>query len=336
MTFRLTDSPHLVHVPPIDPSHALNVGPSSFENWDQMFGTDGILDFLLGPHDYRMLGPLVFPNGLGGTKDRPKTVRYHEPGAAFEHVVRRSGQALVDCLRFEKPGTANWLVQGLTVTEPSKASTIQAGARQVTVDGCLIDRPGMYAIRIRDANDCTIQRCVIRDSRPAPDGEGGFHDTVGIYVGNTRYPASGIQILDNEIYNVGDGIQTNDYVDAPFTDVAVTIDGNDLYLQPSRYIEGTNTTWDENAIDLKAGASEPESTWIKHNRMWGYRIGADPPGPECAFVFRRAARDPALRAQCSDRAQHHGRCAARYEGRGLEAGPTGRAAQHRAVPEPVL
>ncbi len=50
--------------------------------------------------------------------------------------------------------------------------------------------------------------------------------------------------------------------------------GNDIYLEPSRYIPDTGTTWDENAIDLKAGSDTPESTVIRKNRMWGFRRNA--------------------------------------------------------------
>lgn len=99
--------------------------------------------------------------------------------------------------------------------------------------------------------------------------------TVGIQVGNIRADVLGIKILDNEIYNVGDGIQLTDGPEAT-RPVEVLIDGNDIYLEPSRYVGQSNTTWDENAIDLKAGSDVPESTVIRGNRMWGFRRNAAP------------------------------------------------------------
>ena len=87
----------------------------------------------------------------------------------------------------------------------------------------------------------------------------------------------GIRILDNEIYNVGDGIQITPNDDHPLSPIEVLIEGNDMYLEPSRYDGDTNTTLDENAIDVKAGSDRPESTLIRHNRMWGMRRSARTP-----------------------------------------------------------
>jgi hypothetical protein len=51
----------------------------------------------------------------------------------------------------------------------------------------------------------------------------------------------------------------------------VLIEGNDIYLEPSRYIGDSNLSWDENAIDIKVGSDRPESTIVRTNRMWGFR-----------------------------------------------------------------
>jgi hypothetical protein len=164
------------------------------------------------------------------------------------------------------------------------------GASNITVDLCLIEYAEIYSLRIRHASHCTIQRCVIREAINNSNNHGPG-DSSGIQVGNIDADVLGVKILDNEIYNVGDCIQLTDSRDSPTRPVEVVIDGNDLYLEPSRYIDDTNTTWDENAIDLKAGSDTPESTVISNNRMWGFRRNAHPTAEGEVLVLQRFCRN---------------------------------------------
>ena len=125
-----------------------------------------------------------------------------------------------------------WLVQGLTVSEHTITSGTNQDAGNITIDYCLIEGFPQYGFRIRNTTDVTVQRCVIRDTTQTPG-----HDSTGVQVGSNRAdPVTGIKILDNEIYNVGDGIQVTDVQGgwrcSPFE---VLIEGNDIYLEPSRY-----------------------------------------------------------------------------------------------------
>jgi hypothetical protein len=283
----LTDSPSLVPVPPIDLGKAFMVeaNPSKYaKSWKTLFENNGAtLDFLLAPGDYRSWGPLEFDDQPGNTYGRPRTVRYYNPGVddtlhpAKRYPPTHLNAAQVDSLTFQRPATRNWLVQGLTANMHTLESGINQGAGNIagniTIDSCLIENFRMYGFRIRNTKDCTVQRCVIRESIQVE----GF-DSSGVQVGSTvAEPVTGIKILDNEIYNVGDGIQVTDYKLDPWLSFEVLIEGNDIYLERSRYIPGTNTTWDENAIDIKAGSDRPASTVIRSNRMWGIRRNAAVP-----------------------------------------------------------
>jgi hypothetical protein len=276
---QLEISPSLFPVPPIDPGNAVVLTDTSHASWTAMFrhrATAGKLDYLLTPGDYRSWGRLDFVNRAGNSARRPKTIRYHNPGFFGDdrvHPARRRNSALIDSVGFELPGTKNWLVHGLTIHSPTANSgvTVTQGASNITVDGCLIQSPRSYGVRIRHATNCIIQRCVIRDSIKE------VGDSTGIQVGNIDADVLGIRILDNEVYNVGDSIQLTDGP-TPTRLVEVLIEGNDLYLEPSRYIGDTNTTLDENAIDIKAASSKWGPTIIRNNRMWGFRRNAKPTG----------------------------------------------------------
>lgn len=290
MSVPLTNSPSLFAVPHITRQRAVRLTPEKYQrwwyrfwlpakeysSWKQLFEENADrLDYLLTPGDYRTLGPLNLDNQPGNTAARPKTIRYYNPGVNdTAHPVKRppiEGWARVSAIRFDGPSTRNWLVRGLTVSHPTDNSVIRGGAGNITVDFCLIEKGGEYLFRIRGASDCTIQRCVIRDTIQTFNVNGEPDDSTGIQIGRGEDDVLAIKILDNEIYNVGDGVQVTDDRDDPTRPFEVLIQGNDIYLEPSRYIDETNTTWDENAIDLKAGSDTPRSTIIRNNRMWGFR-----------------------------------------------------------------
>jgi hypothetical protein len=258
-----------------------------FGSWlDVLDAHDEVLDFLLEPGDYTDWGRLT-PRA-GGSQSRPRTIRYYGGGSeSARHPVKRSpgAQARIDSFLFEDEGVQDWLLHGLWIHSPSLNCSIQRGAGNITVDFCLIEYAFKYSVRIRDTANCTIQRCVIREAhniKPAeetddPEESDEIDDSSGVQIGSRKRGVSGIRILDNEIYNVGDGIQLTHSPDDPLLPIEAVIEGNDLYLESSRYLESPpNTTLDENAIDLKAGADAPSSTVIRRNRMWGMRFNAKP------------------------------------------------------------
>ena len=295
MPVPLRNSPSLVQIPPILRSKAVRLTPEKYQrwrlffwgpakeysSWKQMFEENADrLDYLLSPGDYRTLGPLVLEDHPGNTAARPKTIRYYNAGVDDAvHPVKRpatgTSSALVDGFRFDGATTRHWLLRGLTVSEPTKNTVIRGGAGSITVDFCLIEKDSRL-LRIRGSSDCTIQRCVVRDTIQPYNAEGEPVDSTGIQIDSLGVEVLAIKILDNEIYNVGDGIQTTPRDPDPAQRLEVVIEGNDIYLEQSRYIPGTETTLDENAIDLKAGSSDIRSTIVRKNRMWGFRRNARP------------------------------------------------------------
>jgi hypothetical protein len=265
----LTDSPDLVPVPAVEPDKAVVLDASLHGSWEDMFTAHPrALHYLLSPDNYEGWGPLKIPPSLGPASGRLRTIRYYNPRVHdHQHPVRRACHALVASLMLQGEHTNNWVVQGLTVSRPAADCAIEGGASNITVDFCLIDCPRVRGCRVRNVSHCTIQRCVIRESIQATEG-----DTVGIQVRqHTAAEMLGIKILDNEIYNVGDGIQLTAHKDDPLRPVEVLMEGNDIYLEPSRYLGDSEMTRDENAIDLKVGSDRPESTIVRKNRMWGFR-----------------------------------------------------------------
>jgi hypothetical protein len=289
MDVALTDSASLVAVPLVDEGNAVHLTHESYGSWAQMFDENPAqLDYLLAPGNYRPWGRLEIVNRPGNTGTRPKTIRY-DPGVGQPvHPVQRSTHVRIAEFLIAGADTQDWLLQGLTVSGPCHHPAISQGASNITIDMCLIEYVPTYCMRIRYASYCTVQRCVIREAINDRNNQGPG-DSVGIQIGNVDADVVGIRVLDNEIYNVGDGIQVTDGPE-PIRPVEVLIEGNDLYLEASRYIGDTNTTWDENAIDLKAGSDAPESTVIRGNRMWGMRRNAVPTARGEILVLQRYAR----------------------------------------------
>lgn len=280
-------SSRLRPIPDIDPLRNIEVTPpthsNKFTGWADLFASNrDVWDYLLKPGDYSTWGTLTIPH-QGGHFARPKTIRYHDPEVPQPpHPVNQPVERRVRIRSFKVASNAakDWLLQGLSSDgdrlpqDPGGGteSQVQEGPRNIVIDYCLFERHGRYSLRIREATDVSVQRCVIRNSIPLIVND-KVPDTTGVYVGGVRRHVRGIDILDNEIYNIGDGIQISDSnTEIMDWHYSVCIEGNDIYLDPSRYIEDMPLRVGENAIDVKQGSPEPASTVIRGNRLWGYRV----------------------------------------------------------------
>ena len=294
MVLLLSNSENLIAVPAIDLDNAVVLTPASYVDWATMFTANpSKTQFLLTPGDYMSWGTCIRLSKPGGTEGNPKIIRYYNPDDHDLHPVDRVGgnEALCDDFQFGNPTTTYWTVHGITTRGGAGNWLVYQGATNITFDYSLIEdkrkTENSYCIRIREATDWTIQRMVIRNfilDTPLPS------DSLGISVGNIDRSVLGGMILDCEIYNVGDAIQIEDGP-SYWKPVEMLIEGNDLYMDSTYHIGETNECWLENGIDLKAGSDTAESTVIRNNRIWGFRLNAGPTARGEGIVIQRYARN---------------------------------------------
>lgn len=285
MTIRLTDSPYLETLPPIDASHSLLLTPASYVSWAACLAANPtILDFLLQAGDYTAWGLCTLDGALyaDGVAGRRRTIRYYGADSAT-HPCRRSNEARVDAIKFQN-GADFWHIHGLTQRAPTADSTLTISSDNVLDFMLVEDSPRTYGFRnFGGSNRNTFQRNVIRNSTQVGQ------DTLGVQTFPSNGQAiTGVKILDNEIYNYGDGVGCSQNVANEFVAVDVLCEGNDMYITEDKYLpDGLSDA--ENAIDLKTG-SDTVQTVIRRNRCWGFRSnGTSATGD--AWVAHRAARN---------------------------------------------
>jgi hypothetical protein len=188
------------------------------------------------------------------------------------------------------------VIQGLTIQprDPATGSfvSILGGDRNV-LDGNLIDgssqrneapQRGLVIGSLQDdpAIRNSVQRNVIRSGNRSrlPLDYSAVAVAGSIYSGaNNDFN----EILDNEIYDWGDGVQLTGGSDC--NDVArprgTLIDGNDIYVTGAKRVDCADGSPDpdgqcscsENGIDVKADPGTDTRFWtrITNNRLWGFR-----------------------------------------------------------------
>jgi hypothetical protein len=154
-------------------------------------------------------------------------------------------------------------------------------------------------------SNITVQNSVLRNT---VQGSGDNHcvKLVGL--------STNVRFLDNEIYDcAGDGIQVGNATSGNIdVNEGVLIQGNDIYITPAMYTNGSGVKTPtgayacaENAIDVKgttaAADPVPEGKWMKilGNRMWGFRkpdttCGGTPNSYTQSVVFHNADADNIL------------------------------------------
>ncbi len=289
----LTPSTSLATVPAVDLSNAVVLTPASYASMTAMFAANATkAQYLFGPGDYTSWGPMLLTSKAGGSVGAPKVVRYYNPGVDDDkHPVDRSNEALIDGIQPSGTATTYWAFQGLTWRHPSVVTMVYGGAHDIVFDRCLAELCVIYSLRIRETTACTVQNCVLRNmgntTGTPPTGVG---DSTGIQVGSIDASVTGVRILDNQIYNCGDCIQSTDGP-SMWKPVEMFIEGNDLYHDSTYYIGTTNTEWLENGIDMKAGSDNPRGIEICNNRIWGMRHNAGPTAIGEAIVVQRFCRN---------------------------------------------
>ncbi len=274
-------------VPARDAANTVTVQPGDYASLAAAIAANPNKDIELVDADYTGWGTFAISNTAGGTADRPRLISYAGADAALPPWLR-SGQAKVGRITIQGAATTHWMLSGLTVAGKANESNVASGASGITIDR-LWDYGSLnqYGFRVRLATDVTFQRCLIVDPAVAL---GAGVEAIGIAVGNIVGDVTGIRILDTEIRNYSDSIQTNDSATTPWDMVEVLIDGCDLYITPVLYRAG-GLSVAENGIDLKAGSDTAYSTVIRNTRIWGFRRNDVPTDPGAAVTIHRYARN---------------------------------------------
>jgi hypothetical protein len=243
------------------------------------------------PGDYRGFGQIKL--NASGTASQRRYLRYDvQPGDA-PVAVQRSSRARFESLRIRGDW---WVVQGLTVQPLDPATTefvTVDGADHVLIDGMLVDGASQVnassqngiALEGMDGDPATfntVQRSVVRNGNRSnlPVDYHGILIRSGLEPGEHN---DGNAILDNEVYDWGDGIGIGGK-DPACTDTMQrgnVIDGNDSYVTPAKYVDcntgqadpGGECACAENGIEIKANAGPDPADWnrITNNRVWGQR-----------------------------------------------------------------
>ncbi len=263
-----------------------------YKSWRGLLAKNrNIRYFLISPGDYRKWGDLR--PAFSGTAKQPYVFRYYDPKSTqpydAPHPVKRKAQGKEAILeRFNLNGVSHWVIHGLTFRGNATERRGEIGglynifaseSNHNTLDFCLIEQVIKgNGVRIFNSSHNTIQRCVIRDKRGV-----SIADNIGVIVyASEGKKARNNRIVDNEIYNVTDGVQLVYHVNVgknvPITgEVPGTIiDNNDLYITRKLYRQknGEELACAEDGIDIKVGTNSirPEDkVRVTNNRIWGFR-----------------------------------------------------------------
>jgi hypothetical protein len=296
-TIALVPSPLLDPLPELGeagrPSAILR--PGDFTDWDGVFAAHpDAEDYLLEPGDYQAWGACVIDRA--NPPGRRRLIRFID--TAMRPWARTDNEAVTQGFQFTS-GAAHWAVHGLTLRGPGTPTCIvRPGAEHIVFDSLLAeDVDKVHTIRL-SGNHCTVQNCVIRRAW-APD-----HDASGVSVAVAGVHNAGNRILDNEIYDCGDGVAVSwDDSDSHHYSLEcrdLVVEGNDIYLTELRHVEQPGPDGPrvyataENGMDIKTGPRTTEEPLrFTRNRIWGYRTpvpGSAHASDGAAVTIHRAAQ----------------------------------------------
>jgi hypothetical protein len=251
--------------------------------------------FCVEPGDYRSAGlVIVFASG---TESERRYLRFHD--SEVRPAIERTEQAIFESLRFRGSW---WVIQGITLQPRTAARSILflgiEGGDHNVVEYCLVDgidypAEGMHAgIKVAGYEGDPGTYNVIRWNVVRRGNQTRIPvDYSGVSITRATSPGEDNdfnQILDNEIYDWGDGIAlqgNGEDCDVPGRAHGTLIDGNDIYITPDKRANCDGTpnpegecSCSENAIDLKHDPGPDPALWtrITNNRTWGFRPTSTP------------------------------------------------------------
>ncbi|MDJ0788042.1 MAG: hypothetical protein QNK05_14630 [Myxococcota bacterium] len=291
---RLTDSPHLTVVPPPGDCDVV-ITPKNQDETFAMLNDPDKRVFCVDPGNYRR--QLHVRISSSGTRNARRYLRVNEP---FPAPVAWDQKRRAVLHGIELNRASWWVIEGLTIQPVDRQNLaylvgLNSSSHNV-LEGNYLDarhqpnhtiQRGVKIGANRNEAPSThnfIQRNVIRGGNKSRLAV----DYTGVSVVYEDFPGgsnSFNKILDNEIYDWGDGVQVSAHSSDCNASGSVAkgtlIDGNDIYVRKAKYVDCDTGAPDprggcscaENGIDIKTpgGSKTTEWTRITNNRLWGFR-----------------------------------------------------------------
>ncbi len=268
-----------IELPVCDPGNPEVLFISDDSGWKQI-NTTSYRVFCIKPGNYASVAGIVLKTS--GTETLPRVLMLDGSQSANPSLLPDKEQAIISSLKFEK--ARHWVVKGLSIINTPKGEAVvefDTGSSYNLLDSMRIEH-FQQGIKIDDgAHGNTIQNSLIGDMLIRKGG-----DSVCIGLQGFRTRAATVKILDtkilnNEIYDCNDGIQTiiNPAIRYTADFSGLVVDGNDIYLTPNSYSNCSGKmdpegacACAENAIDLKSGAEDKSKpVRVINNRLWGWK-----------------------------------------------------------------
>ncbi|MBV7331092.1 right-handed parallel beta-helix repeat-containing protein [Chloroflexi bacterium TSY] len=217
---------------------------------------------------------------MSGSSTVPRVIRsYTESGGTAEPwTLKDQEQVVIQGLTID---SAYWIIDGVVLRgdgTPSNLNLVEVNSdgNHIIFNNILAENQ-MDLIVFKDQSDHnTVQNSVLRNTDLMIPGQ----DTVCIRL----QESDNIRILNNEIYNCTEGLQTNPSKETVLE--GLVVEENEIYITDALYADCTtgiqtpngSCACAENAIDLKMGAaSDGTPSIIRGNIFHGFRETA----PQC-------------------------------------------------------
>lgn len=256
---------------------------SSDEDWNEINNPEKSI-FCVSPGNYETAGTIKIT--AKGTKEEKKFLFLNDGNEVHPGKLETEKQAKVE-LDFQN--ASYWIVDRLSCTEKYENTcfSVHSGSFGIILSRLFAtDFYGAVLVRGSEfppyTSDITIQNC-----RFDPMSFHGIdNDKVAISLSSSRWNKNGTlintKILNNEIRNSNDGIQTILHPEIPLIKVqfpGTLIEGNHIYIDTDVYTDGNGNidpngkfALTENAIDIKAASYDITNPLvIRKNIFWGWR-----------------------------------------------------------------
>ncbi|MEN8228219.1 MAG: T9SS type A sorting domain-containing protein [Bacteroidota bacterium] len=266
-----------VSIPQYDSTNPAMMLIDDFGDWTHI-NDASIRYFYVAPGNYYMAGRVVITSS--GTSTNKRYISLYNGNDLHPGKLPEDEVATVRLIFQE---ARHWVVDRMSYLDPNYDKWIldfQNGAKEIIINRQLIRNTNSGVVIIRNgAEDITIQKCRFDRTR--------FYlvtDLAAIHIGGPNFAvAKNIKVLDNEIVNYNDPVQTvmYNYEDSTIINnhEGLIIDNNHLYSDGLIYTDCVGNHLDdgpcmygENALDFKVGSTNPSNpVLVTNNKMWGYR-----------------------------------------------------------------